>query len=158
HPGRDAVPRDAVEAVAACDDVALDRHACAIEEEGDRRPFGLEIVHSDIARLEEDRVTCRQPDRDQVFDDLLLPVHGDATTAGERAEVDAVVASAEPQLDAVVHEALTAHPRSDSGRVEKVRAGLLEHAGTNTVLDVPPCARLDDHRLDALEAQQMSEQ
>jgi hypothetical protein len=142
-----------VESVAPGDDVALDGHARAVEEKAQRRAFGLEVVQPHIAHLEEDRMTGRETDRNQVLDDLLLSVHGDAATAGERAEVDAVVATPETQPDTVVHEALATHPRTDPGGIEQVRASLLEHAGAHAVLDVRAGARLDHDRLDPLEAQ-----
>jgi len=64
---------------------------------------------------------------------------------------------AEAKADAVMHETLAAHPHPDAGGVEQVGGPLLEHAGAHTLLHIRPRSRLDDDRLDALEAQQMRE-
>ena len=85
----------------------------------------------------------------------MLGVNRNAASAGELAEVDAVAASAESQLDAVVHQALAPHSIAQAGFIQQVDGALLQHAGPDTLLDVLPAPGLDHHRLDALQVQQV---
>ena len=144
-----------MEPVAAGDDVALDGLARSIEDEADRWTIGLHVVELYVAHLEQDRMPGCEPKRDQVLDDLLLAVHRDPASAGELTEVDAVIAATEAQSNAVMHQALAAHPRSRADGIEQVSTSVLEHAGANPVLHVRPRPRLDDDRLDAFQTEQM---
>ena len=50
------------------------------------------------------------------------------------------------------------HPLADLRRIEQVDRALLEHARADPPLHVGPAAALQDHRLDALEMQELGEQ
>ena len=73
------------------------------------------------------------------------------------AERDAVPLARELQRDAVVHDALAAHPLADAGGVQQVDGALLQHAGADAGLDVLAAASLEHHRLDAGQVQQLRE-
>src|SRR5207247_1938460 len=76
---------------------------------------------------------------DQVFDDLLLAVDGDAP-AGQCAEINSVLLALKAQLDAVVDQAFASHSVADAGRAQEVGRSLFEHAGAHARLDVVPAA------------------
>ena len=63
----------------------------------------------------------------------------------------------ELQLDAVVHEALTLQALARAGLDEEVDDRLLEDAGADACLDVLAAPVFQDHRVDALEVQEVSE-
>ena len=150
----DRRPADAVEAVAAGDQVALQRVPLALVRELDLRRLR---VHRHVGDLEVQRQAGLQPRADQVLDDLLLAVDRDRAAAGEVAQRDPVALAAEPQLDAVVHEPLAMHPLAEADLVHQVHRRLLEHARAHALLHVLAVARLEDHRLDAPQLEQPAE-
>ena len=154
---RDARPADAVEAVAAGDDVALELVLPALVREQDTRPLRLEVLDADVVHLEEQRAPGLEPRRDQILDDLGLAVDVDRLAAGELAHVDPVALAVELQLDARVDEALAAQALPDACVGEEVDDALLEHAGADARLDVLAAAVLEDHRLDPVEVEQLRE-
>src|ERR671923_199758 len=83
HSGRDAVAADAVEAVAAGDQVAAQLDVLTVVAEADQRRVGVEVVHAHVVDLEEQRPAGRQTRGDQVFHHLLLAVDGDPAAAGQ---------------------------------------------------------------------------
>ena len=112
----------------------------------------------DVVDLEEERRAGLEPRGDQVLDDLGLAVDHDRAAAGQVAERDAVALAVELQLDPVVDDALRAACRSPTPALDQqVGRALLEHAGTDPVLDVVAAAALEDHGLDAGPLEQPAE-
>jgi hypothetical protein len=137
-----------VKAVAAGDVVGL-------EPAG--RPGGITIVHADPILVEpaqrdglgveDDRRVGRQQCRDEVFDDFLLAVDGNALAAGELLEINAVVACSETELGPGMNEPLAPQALADADCGEQFRRSVLEHTGAHASFDVLTGARLDDDRL-----------
>ena len=148
---------DAVKAVAAGDDVALEHLVPALVPEADGRALAREVVHAHVLDLEQERRAARDPRRDQVLDDLGLAVDDDAAALREIAQRDAVAPARELQLDAVVDEALALHALAHARSRQQVDRALLEHPGADALLDVLAAARLEHDRVDALELQQAGE-
>ncbi len=65
---------------------------------------GIQAVHADVARLENNRESRREPRGDQILDHFLLRVNRDGLASGQIVKVDAVAAPVESQSDAVVGE------------------------------------------------------
>ena len=84
-----------------------------------------------------------QPRCDQILDDFVLSVDGNRAAAGQSAEIDAMAAAAETQLDAVMGQAQTLQPLADAGFFEQVDSALLEQAGANPLLDILAAASLE---------------
>ncbi len=126
--------------------------------EADARALGLERVHADIGDIEQHVAVRIVPCLDQIFDDLLLAIDGDGAAAGQVGEIDAVAAAAEAQFDAVMQQALAAQPLAHVRLHQQVHAALLEHAGSNAMLDILAAATLDDDRLHTLQMQQVRKQ
>ena len=61
----------------------------------------------------------------------------------------------EAQHDALVYEALPLHALPDAAIREQVDRALLEHSGADGGLDLLAGARLEYHRVDTLEVQQV---
>ena len=154
---RHARPADAVEAVAAADEVTRERLRLAVLAKADLRPVALEIVDAHVFGLEDDLAAGGEPGGDQVLGDLGLAVDGHGL-AGERSEVDPVALAAEAELDAFVDQPEPAHPLADLRLLEQIDRALLEHAGADPPLDVLPAAPLQDDGLDALKMQELREQ
>ena len=63
----------------------------------------------------------------------------------------------ELQLDAVVNEALALEALPGARLDQEVGDALLDHAGANACLDVLAAPVFEDHRVDALEVQEVTE-
>src|SRR3990170_7103273 len=97
----DRRPRDAVEAVAAGDEVAFEFVDFSVPVKPRLRRRGVQVVTRDVLYAEQQRAAGGQARGDQVLDHLVLRVDGDGA-AGELGERDAVAASGEAQIDAFV--------------------------------------------------------
>ena len=111
-------------------------------------------MHRDVVDLEVQRQTLRDASRDQVLDDLGLAVDHDAAP-GQIAQRDAMALAVELELDPVVHQPLAAHAIAHTGLLEQVDRSLLEDSRPDPVLAVLAAARLEDHRVDALQLQEL---
>ncbi len=119
------------------------------------RPLRLDLPDPDVVDIEQQRPSRGEPRLDQVLHDLRLPVHRDRLAPGERSHVDSVAFTRELQLDAFVHEALARHPLSHPRLGEEIDDTLFEHPRADPGFDVLAASVLQDHRLDALEMQQV---
>jgi hypothetical protein len=147
-----------VEAVAAGHDVAAQLlGAPGGVPVDDRGTPPVDARHGDRGGLEQHLPAGREPGRHQVFDHLLLPVHRDRAT-GEVGERDAVVLAVEAQRQPVVRQALAVHPLPQPDLAQQLGGGVLEHPGPYPLLDVVAAARLQHHRLDAGQVQQVRQQ
>ena len=122
----------------------------------DQRTLALEVVHRDVRHLEVERPTRLEAKADEVLDDLGLAVDHDRPPAGEVAERDPVALARELQLDAVVDEALALEALSGARLDQEVDDALLEHARAHA-FDVLAAPVFEDHRVDALEVQEVAE-
>ena len=150
--GRDRRAADAVEAVTAGDEVAVQRAAGP----ADAGP-PADVVHRDPAGVEDQRLPVGQALRDQVAHHLLLAVDGDAL-AGEPGQVDAVVLALKTQLHAVMRQALAVQAGGHAGIGERVHAALLEQPGADAAFDIGAVAGFDHDAVDAGAGQQMRQQ
>src|SRR4051812_29787515 len=155
HAGRDRLARHAVEAVAAGDDVALERLRLALVCERDARRVAVDALEAEVGDLEADVAARLEAAGDEVLDDLLLAVDGDRPPAGQPAQVDPVALAVEAQLDAVMDEPLACQAVAEPGLGQELDGALLEDAGADAVLDVLAAAGLEDDGVDALEVQEV---
>ena len=158
HAVRHARPADAVEAVAAGDEVAAHFQRGVVLPEADHGLGTLEVVQAHRVDLEVDRTAGREAGRDQVLDHLVLAVDRDLPPAGQRGEVDPMAAAGEADLEPVVDQAFAPQPGADPGLVQQVDRALLEHPGADPLLDVAPAVALQHDRVDAVPMQQLRQQ
>src|SRR5204862_1562192 len=123
--GRNARTANAVEAVAAADEVAGELDVPPAVAAADFRRAAGEIVHAHIARLEQNLSAVGEPPLDQILHHLLLAVDGDAF-ADEIAEIDVVQRAAEGEIDSVVEHAFALHPRADPAFHAEVPRSLID--------------------------------
>ena len=151
-------PRDAVEAVGAGDDVALEHLRVAVGVgEPDPGAVGVDVLGRDVGDLEQQRRAAVQLRLDQVLGDLGLAVDPDGAPAQLR-EVQLVPGAGVLQVDAAVLEALALQPVADAGLGQRVDGVLLEDAGADARLDVVAGPVLEHDGVDALQGQQPREQ
>src|SRR5690606_29726689 len=118
--------------------------------EPDPRPGGAvlrDVLDRGRLRLEPEVAAVRQPPGDEVLDDLGLGVEHHVA-AGERAEVDAVPAPAEAQLDPLVHGPLAVQPVADARGAQRGRGTVLDHPGALPRLAVAAVAPLQHDGVD----------
>ena len=143
-----------MEAVAAGDEVAVDRALLAIDVEADGRTVAVDVAHAHVVRLEDDLVAGGEARGDEILHDLVLAVDGDGAAAGELAQGDAVAHAVELEVEPLVDEPFAVHALAHADAAQQVDRRLLEHAGAQPVLDVGAVASLDDDRVYALAGQQ----
>jgi len=150
---RDGGAGDAVEAVAAGDEVTVEAFSGAIEVEGDVGICGVDGVELDVGGFEEKRMiggdTFSQMGGDEVLDDFMLGVDGDALAVGEFAEVDAMAAIVEAEFDAAVFETVALEAVGDAEFVHELDGGVFEEAGADAVFDVGAGVEFEDDGVDA---------
>src|SRR5215813_9730727 len=139
--------------VAAGDEIAGDLVGRAVPHVADHGPLAVDILQADIGDLEMQRQSGGEPRGDQILHHLVLAVDRDRL-AGERAEVDAMVAAGEADLDSRVDEAFAPHPLAEAGRVKELDGALLEHAGPDAAFHIGARAVLEDDGIDAAAGQQ----
>ena len=144
------VAADAMEAVAAGDEVAGDLAGGILATVTDQRLPAGEAGERDVAHLEMDGAAGGEACGDQILDQLVLAIDRDALAAGERGKVDPVSVPGEADLDPVMGQALAPHPFAQAGRDEDVDGSLLEHPGANAVLDIVAAAILEHDGRDRL--------
>ena len=149
----DRFAANAVEAVASRDRVAHELVLGAPVGERDPRRVGLDLVELHVGDLEPHILAAVEQRRDQVLDDLLLPVDRDVP-AGERGHVDVVVVSVVAEVDARVLDALAVQALGDAEVAQQVHGVLLDQPGPDSLLDVLAVARLQHDAVDALALQQ----
>ena len=98
-----------------------------------------------------------EAEADQVLDELGLAVDDDRPPVCEVAQRDPVPLACELQLDAVVDEALALEAISGFCLDQEVDDALLDHARTDARLDVLAAPVFEDHRVDALAVQKVTE-
>ena len=145
-----------MEPVAARDEVAGNLVIGAVVPIADARMCRVDVVDAQARCLEQEHPAAALARRDQILDDLALPVDGDRAAAGELGEVDVMPRSAKRKVDAVVPQALR-QAIADAHRVHQVHRALLEDAGTDALDDVLARVALDDHRVDAGLVQQLTQ-
>ncbi len=155
--GGNARAADAVKAVAACDDVALELLRDALVREPNARPLAVELVHAHAVDVEEQRQTARQPRSDEVLHDLGLTVDDDRPSTAQLGQRHVMPLAVELKIDAVVDDPFAIHPLADTGFAQQLDRPLLEHAGADPVLDVLATPVLEDDALDARDLEQPRE-
>jgi len=78
----------------------------------------------------------------------VLRVNGDAFASGEFAEVNAMAAAVEAQLDAAVFEALAAEAFADAEFVHELDGVVFEEAGADPLFDVLAAVEFEDDGVD----------
>src|SRR6185437_12563756 len=160
HPydaGRDGLTRDAVEAVAAGDEVAAQLAPAALVAVGDARAVAVDFGERHVVGLKAQRVARIEPDADQVLHHLGLTVDHDRRAAGQLGERDAVTLAVELERHAVVDDALAVHPLAGADRAQQVDRALLEHARPDTPLAVLAAAALEHDRFDPPSLQELGQ-
>src|SRR5689334_13592033 len=142
---RNGIARDAVEAIASRDEVALELHLLAVYRVTQPRRGGADVVHARVLHLEVQSRACGDARGDQVLDDLLLPVHGDRASARELIERDAVIGALEAQRNPAMHQPFAIEALAEPRLAHELDGALLEHTRAHALLDVLSAATLDDH-------------
>ena len=147
---------DAVEAVAAGDEIAFEHLVDAVLPVMDARPGAVEILDARHLGFEDQRRAGFQPGGDQVLHHFELAVdHHAAAGQGRQVEMDG--AAAEADVEPVVDHAFAAHAPVEAEIGERVDRAGLQHAGAHPRLDMGAAARLEHDRLDAAPRQEMGE-
>jgi hypothetical protein len=149
-----------MKSVAAGDEVRVQFMGVAVMVVADDgvRVSAVEVVDRDIARLKAQRQTVLHAGRDQVLDDLGLPVDGDGASARELIHRDAVALAVEAEEDATVAKPLSREPVAEADLVQDIDGPLLKDPGADPRLDVVAVARLEHDGVDTGTLQQPAEQ
>ncbi|MCY1418369.1 hypothetical protein D9M71_339270 [compost metagenome] len=158
HLGRDALARDAVEAIATGDVIAVDAVGLAIFLVGDVRVFALHLMGLHIHSRIDDRRVVGSASRHQVASNFGLAIDHDGLAAGQCLEVNTNALATNQQFDAVMDQAFGIHAFGHTGFAQHVDGALLQHTGTNTAEDIIRRLTFEDDVGDAGIMQQLAEQ
>ncbi|CAH1651302.1 hypothetical protein CHELA17_20407 [Chelatococcus asaccharovorans] len=147
---RHALPRDAVIAVAAADEITSEAVAFAARLIADPRMRGVEIVQDDaLGAIDRGRL----PRRHQVPCDLSLPVYHHLASDEPR-KVEAMTITVKAEFDAVMNEPLDMEALPDLGAVHEIDGALFQNAGPDAAEHVAFAPALQDDGIDAGKLQQ----
>src|SRR5450755_3158522 len=124
-----------MKAVATRDEVAEKLDLLAVAPESYMRRRRIDIMQRDRLDLKEDLAGRSHSRLDQILDDFLLAIDRDRSPAGELGQVYSMPGAAKAQLDAVMKESFPAQPLTDTGCNQQIDTSLLQHAGSNALLD-----------------------
>jgi hypothetical protein len=133
---RQRAAAEAVEAVAAGDELAVEDLLGAVLGEADLGDGRVDAVDPRCLGFEEDRVAGAEAGRDEVFDDLLLAVDVDGAATRQLGQVESYAAAVDVERQPVMDHALAVQAIGQAELVQQVDRTLLEHAGADAVLDV----------------------
>jgi hypothetical protein len=111
---------------------------------------GIEIVNAHILDIEVDLSGGIQPGFDEIFDEFVLGVDGDAASSGEIVEVDAMASTRKSQFDSVMDQTLSLQAVRQASFNKEIDSALFEHAGTDAFFAVLAAARFEYYGVDAL--------
>src|SRR6185312_1624777 len=153
----DAGAADAMKAVAAGNEIAVNLASDAILLVSHARMIGVEIVRLDVGRLVDRREPRRLACIHQVERHLGLAVdhHG---LAGGGLHVDAVAVACEGELDPVMNESFGMRALSRTDFVEQLDRAFLEQASADAPQHIVAGVTLQDDVVDAVAVQQLPEQ
>src|ERR1700693_4389335 len=115
-------------------------------------------MQRDRLDLKEDLAGRSHSRLDQILDDFLLAIDRDRSPAGELGQVYSMPGAAKAQLDTVMKESFPAQPLTDTGCNQQIDTSLLQHAGSNALLDVRTALTLQDDRVHAQPMEQVPKQ
>src|SRR5271168_3000953 len=126
--------------------------------EADMRRGALQAADAYVRHIEEDLRAGREPRRDQIAHEFVLPVDGDGLSPGELREVDVMALAAETQVNPVMDETFPLHALADAGLRQQLRRAVLQHTRADAALAVIPAAVFDLHGPDAALMEQVPQQ
>ena len=153
HAVRNARPANAMKAVAAADEIAVELLRFAGVLETNFRRAG-QPLDTDVVDVEENLAAVGEPPGDEVLHHLVLAIDQDAL-ADERFEIDPAKLVVEAEIDAAMHQPLALHTFAHAGRDQEIGGPVLDHAGADARLDIVAAAVFEDDGFDAFEMQEM---
>ena len=156
--GRDGGARDAVIAVAAGDEIAMQLLLLPVRPEGHARRGAIEIVERDVLGLVDRRATEGLAGCDQVARHFGLAVDGDRLAAAQVFQIEAMERAAESEREAVMDETFVIQAFADAGLVQEVDHALFEHASTDARQHIVGAAPFEDDVVDAGARQELPKQ
>src|SRR5262249_22342901 len=133
---------DAVEAVAASDEIAGQRLVASLLAEPNAGRRRVEPFDRNRLGLEANVASACETRGDQVLADWGLAVDDDALVVGQVGERAGVAHALETQRKTMVHEPLAREPIADAEVVEEIDGALLEQAGALALFAVGAAFRL----------------
>src|SRR5262249_6781901 len=119
------------------------------------RKIGVEPVHAHVFYFEMHMPLGGDARVVQIFQNLVLRVNRDPSSASEFFKVDAVPAAVEAQLDSVMNQALFLQALADAHLCQEIDRALLQHARAHALLYILPAAVLHHDRFDSLEIEEV---
>ena len=143
-------------AVAARDEIALERVRSSASAVAQPRPRAGEILQHDVVDLEQWQRSARGAGVHEIFRELGLAV--DREPRGLLCEVDAITLRADRDLDARVLQAFALEALRDAGFAQDRDGALLDDTGTHSAEHVVATAPFEHDAIDARSLEQLCEQ
>ena len=122
------------------------------------RALALEFVGLDLPGLVEGRGAAGLAGGHQVAGHLGLAIDGDAASAQQIVQVQALALAVDGELHAFMHLAFLVQPLGDAGLAQQIDRALFEHAGADAAKYVVGALTLDDDVVDTRAGEQLAQQ
>jgi hypothetical protein len=148
---------DAVETVAARDEVAGQLVLGIALPITELRPIRLDVVKRYVRGLPDDRSVSGKSRGNEVARDLGLAIDRDGLPR-QLPEIDVDAPAAHADLDALVDQPVAMQPLGDTRLFQQLDRALLQHAGADAGFDIAARPQFENHALDAVHLQQARQQ
>ena len=155
--GGDRAAADAVVAVAAGDDVAVQVVRLVGVGVADAGVGAVDVVQGNVLGFEQ-HALAGEDSLDQVFGHLGLAIDRDVLAFGQASQVDAERLAVQADAEAGVGQAFLAQAMGDAGAVQQRDRALFQHAGADAAFDVGAGAAFQHQALDAGDVQKLRQQ
>src|SRR5262245_52985094 len=125
-------PADAMKPVATGDEITSNLAGFIVLGELYLWVLRIHVAHAHVGNFKQQRCARAHARRNEIFDDLVLPVNGNAP-ACQCSQVNAAAVPEDIEVDSVMEETLALKPVADAALDQEVNGGLFQHAGANAI-------------------------
>src|SRR5262247_2072653 len=128
----DRWPADAMKPVATGDEIASNLAGFIVLGELYLWLLRIHVAHAHVDDFKQQRPARAHACCNEIFDDLVLAVNGNAS-ACQCSHVNAAAVPKDIEVDSIMEETVALKPVADTALDQEVNSGLFQHAGSNAL-------------------------